>query len=205
MADPTALLTAVAAAQAVEFVGLPEARINLAQAVIHISLAPKSNAVIKAISAADADVRNGLIGAVPAHLRDATILGRARSVTARATSTRTTSTTASSRSATLPIRWRTASTTSRRDMARRPASPSAPGGSGPSSASHTPKTSQTTRSSHDADGPVRRHGVNAVDAAALIAAVFWALLVSVGVFVLFRLGRLLSESQPAGRRVARAQ
>jgi putative ATPase len=70
LADPTALLAAVAAAQAVEFVGLPEARINLAQAVIHISLAPKSNAVIKAISAADADVRNGLIGAVPAHLRD---------------------------------------------------------------------------------------------------------------------------------------
>ena len=70
MADPTALQTAVAAAQAVELVGLPEARINLAQAVIHISLAPKSNAVIKAISAADADVRNGLIGAVPAHLRD---------------------------------------------------------------------------------------------------------------------------------------
>ncbi|HLN70123.1 MAG TPA: replication-associated recombination protein A, partial [Streptosporangiaceae bacterium] len=71
LADPTALLTAVAAAQAVELVGLPEARINLAQAVIHISLAPKSNAVIKAIGAADADVRNGLIGAVPAHLRDA--------------------------------------------------------------------------------------------------------------------------------------
>jgi putative ATPase len=71
MADPTALQTAVAAAQAVEFIGLPEARINLAQAVIHISLAPKSNAVIKAIGAADADVRNGLIGAVPAHLRDA--------------------------------------------------------------------------------------------------------------------------------------
>src|SRR6202041_537538 len=70
MADPTALLTAVAAAQAVEFIGLPEARINLAQAVIHISLAPKSNAVIKAITAAGADVRNGLIGAVPAHLRD---------------------------------------------------------------------------------------------------------------------------------------
>ena len=42
-----------------------------AQAVIHISLAPKSNAVIKAIGAAEADVRNGLIGAVPAHLRDA--------------------------------------------------------------------------------------------------------------------------------------
>jgi putative ATPase len=71
MADPTALLTAVAAAQAVEFVGLPEARINLAQAVIHIALAPKSNAVVTAIGAAGADVRNGLIGAVPAHLRDA--------------------------------------------------------------------------------------------------------------------------------------
>jgi len=71
MADPTALQTAVAAAQAVEFVGLPEARINLAQAVIHISLAPKSNAVIKAIGAADSDVRAGLVGAVPAHLRDA--------------------------------------------------------------------------------------------------------------------------------------
>jgi putative ATPase len=71
LADPTALLTAIAAAQAVEFVGLPEARINLAQAVIHIALAPKSNAVVKAIGAAGADVRNGLIGAVPAHLRDA--------------------------------------------------------------------------------------------------------------------------------------
>src|SRR6478672_10293741 len=54
-----------------EDVGMPDARINLAQAVIHISMAPKSNAVIKAIGAAEADVRNGLIGAVPAHLRDA--------------------------------------------------------------------------------------------------------------------------------------
>jgi putative ATPase len=78
MADPTALATAVAAAQAVEFVGLPEARINLAQAVIHISLAPKSNAVIKAIGAADADIRAGLAGAVPAHLRDAHYPGAAR-------------------------------------------------------------------------------------------------------------------------------
>jgi putative ATPase len=70
MADPTALQTATAAAHAVEFVGLPEAAINLAQAVIHLSLAPKSNAVIKAIGAAQADVKKGLIGAVPAHLRD---------------------------------------------------------------------------------------------------------------------------------------
>jgi putative ATPase len=71
MADPTALPVAIAAAQAVEMVGLPEARINLAQAVIHLALAPKSNAVVKAISDAQADVRAGLIGAVPAHLRDA--------------------------------------------------------------------------------------------------------------------------------------
>ncbi len=78
MADPTALATAVAAAHAVEFVGLPEARINLAQAVIHLSLAPKSNAVVKAIGAAQADVRAGLIGAVPAHLRDAHYAGAAR-------------------------------------------------------------------------------------------------------------------------------
>ena len=78
MADPTALQTAVAAAQAVEFVGLPEARINLAQAVIHIALAPKSNAVVRAIGAADADVGAGLIGAVPAHLRDAHYPGAKR-------------------------------------------------------------------------------------------------------------------------------
>ncbi len=78
MADPTALQVAAAAAQAVEMVGLPEARINLAQAVIHIALAPKSNAVVKAIDAAQADVRAGLIGAVPAHLRDAHYPGAAR-------------------------------------------------------------------------------------------------------------------------------
>jgi putative ATPase len=78
MADPTALPTAIAAAHAVEFVGLPEARINLAQAVIHIALAPKSNAVIRAIGAAEADVRAGLIGAVPAHLRDAHYPGAKR-------------------------------------------------------------------------------------------------------------------------------
>lgn len=71
MADPTALQAAVAAADAVQFVGLPEARINLAQAVIHLATAPKSNAVITAVDAALADVRQGLGGAVPAHLRDA--------------------------------------------------------------------------------------------------------------------------------------
>jgi putative ATPase len=78
MADPTALQTAVAAAQAVEFIGLPEAQLNLAQAVIHIALAPKSNAVAKAILAARADVQQGLAGPVPRHLRDASYPGAAR-------------------------------------------------------------------------------------------------------------------------------
>lgn len=78
MADPTALQTAVAAAQAVEFVGLPEARINLAQAVIHLSLAPKSNAVITAVDGALGDVRKGLAGPVPGHLRDAHYKGAAK-------------------------------------------------------------------------------------------------------------------------------
>jgi putative ATPase len=70
MADPSALQTAVAAAQALEMIGMPEAGINLAHATIHVSLAPKSNAVIKAIGAAQADVRRGLTGTVPPHLRD---------------------------------------------------------------------------------------------------------------------------------------
>jgi putative ATPase len=71
LADPTALTTAVAAAQAVQLIGMPEARLNLAQATIALAVAPKSNAVIKAIEAAAADVRAGKIGQVPPHLRDA--------------------------------------------------------------------------------------------------------------------------------------
>lgn len=78
LADPTALQTAVAAAQAVQLVGLPEARLNLAQAVIALSLAPKSNAVITGIDAAMADVEHGRIGSVPAHLRDAHYPGAAK-------------------------------------------------------------------------------------------------------------------------------
>jgi len=70
LADPTALHTAVAAAQAVQLVGMPEARLSLAQAVIALSLAPKSDAVYQAVDAALADVRSGHIGAVPPHLRD---------------------------------------------------------------------------------------------------------------------------------------
>jgi putative ATPase len=68
LADPQALVVAVAAAQAVEFVGLPEARLNLAEAAIYLAQAPKSNAVLRALSAATEDaVRND---DVPAHLKD---------------------------------------------------------------------------------------------------------------------------------------
>jgi len=75
LADPTALPTAVAAAQAVQLIGLPEARLNLAQATIALAVAPKSNAVITAIDAAQADVRSGKVGPVPSHLRDAHYTG----------------------------------------------------------------------------------------------------------------------------------
>jgi len=70
-ADPRALLVAVAAAQAVEHVGLPEARLNLAQAAIYLARAPKSNAVIKALGEAAADVREHGQARPPDELRDA--------------------------------------------------------------------------------------------------------------------------------------
>ena len=75
MADPTALPTVVAAAEAVAMIGLPEGRIPLAQAVVHLALAPKSNAAYKAIDAALADVRTGKAGPVPPALRDAHYAG----------------------------------------------------------------------------------------------------------------------------------
>lgn len=71
MADPTSLLVATAAAHAVEFVGFPEAGLNLTQAVVHLATAPKSNRSALAWWAAQADVRDRPAGEVPAHLRDA--------------------------------------------------------------------------------------------------------------------------------------
>ena len=78
MADPQSLLVADAAARAVEFVGLPEAQLNLAQAVIHLASAPKSNTVIKALTAAKEDVASLPAGQVPASLRDSHYRGAAR-------------------------------------------------------------------------------------------------------------------------------
>jgi putative ATPase len=71
MADPQALLVAEAAARAVEHVGLPEAALNLAEAVIYLARAPKSNAVVVALGRAQADVRSTEAQEVPSHLRDA--------------------------------------------------------------------------------------------------------------------------------------
>lgn len=78
MADPSALQTAVAAADAVQLIGMPEARILLAQATVHIATAPKSNASYRALEAAIADVRAGKGGSVPPHLRDSHYSGAQR-------------------------------------------------------------------------------------------------------------------------------
>ena len=77
MADPMSLVVADAAARAVEFVGLPEAKLNLAQAVVHLATAPKSNRVTIALGAAEADARAAGTGEVPMHLRDAHYRGAA--------------------------------------------------------------------------------------------------------------------------------
>ncbi|MBV6726840.1 replication-associated recombination protein A [Nocardioides daeguensis] len=75
LADPTALTTAVAAAQTVQLIGMPEAQLTLAHATIALAVAPKSNAVTTAIFEAIGDVRAGKIGQVPPHLRDAHYAG----------------------------------------------------------------------------------------------------------------------------------
>jgi len=74
-ADPNALVIAIAALKAVEFVGMPEARIPLAQAVTYAATAPKSNASYLAIDAATREVKNGQLREVPSHLKDASVDG----------------------------------------------------------------------------------------------------------------------------------
>lgn len=75
MANPNALEQAIAAFHALEIVGLPEARINMAQAIIFLCESPKSNAVIIAIDSAIGDVRAGKLGEVPLHLKDSSYKG----------------------------------------------------------------------------------------------------------------------------------
>ncbi|ROQ07496.1 putative ATPase [Curtobacterium sp. PhB171] len=78
MADPQALPIAVAAAQAVQLIGMPEGRIPLAEAVVYLATAPKSNAAYNGVNAAMADVKAGRMGTVPMHLRDAHYAGAKR-------------------------------------------------------------------------------------------------------------------------------
>ena len=89
-ADPLALVVADAAARAVEFVGLPEAQLNLAQAVVHLACAPKSNRVTVALGRARQDVREGPGATCPPTCATPTTGVRRPSATARATSTPTT-------------------------------------------------------------------------------------------------------------------
>jgi putative ATPase len=77
-ADPMALVLAVSAFQALEFVGLPEAKLNLSQAATYLATAPKSNASTLAISRASEEVRRFPAAGVPAHLRDAHYRGAAK-------------------------------------------------------------------------------------------------------------------------------
>lgn len=78
MADPSSLLVADAAARAVEFVGMPEAGLNLAQAVVHLACAPKSNRSATAWWRAQDDVRDRPAGSVPVQLRDASYASAGR-------------------------------------------------------------------------------------------------------------------------------
>jgi putative ATPase len=78
MADPSALQTAVAAAQTVALIGMPEAQLTLAHATVHLATAPKSNAVTTALGAAMSDIRAGKAGLVPPHLRDGHYSGAAK-------------------------------------------------------------------------------------------------------------------------------
>ena len=118
MADPTALQTAVAAAQAVQLIGMPEGRIILAEAVVHLATAPKSNAAYMGINQAIADVRAGLGNGIPAHLRDAHYPGPSSWATGRATNTPTTHRTPWPPSSTRRMTSSAATTTSPRQRRR---------------------------------------------------------------------------------------
>lgn len=78
LANPMAMLQAVAAAQALEFIGMPEARLPLTQAIIAACESPKSNSVVSAMAAALADAQMGQLGAVPEYLRDSSYGGHER-------------------------------------------------------------------------------------------------------------------------------
>jgi putative ATPase len=111
MADPMALQTAVAAAQTVQLIGMPEAQLTLAHATVHLATAPKSNAVTTALGAAMSDIREGKAGLVPAHLRDGHY--SPNWATQSATSTATTIPMVLCRNSIRPTNWLASTTTNR--------------------------------------------------------------------------------------------
>ena len=113
MADPTALLTAVAAADAVAFIGMPEGHFPLAQAVVHLATAPKSNAVTMGMSESSPTCAPGWPARCHPACATPTTPARRSSGTARPTATRTPTPTASSPSSTRPTRWSGRTTTGR--------------------------------------------------------------------------------------------
>ena len=161
MADPTSLQIAVATAEAVAFIGMPEGQIVLAQAVIHLSLAPKSNAVVGAIGAAVQDVRAGLVGTVPVTCATPTTPARPSSGMGPGTATPTTSRTGSSRSSTPPTPCTGGSTTGRRSTGPKPAPPrwsTAPGWRcAERRTNDRPRDAGEHRSSAGRRSPLRRH------------------------------------------------
>ena len=124
MADPLALVVADAASRAVEVVGMPEAALNLAECVVYLATAPKSNRVTVALGGRMDDVRSGIRGEVPNHLRDGHSPNAARRLGETATATPTTTRPAGSTSSTGPTSSRATSTTSPRSTAPRPSWPS---------------------------------------------------------------------------------
>ncbi len=88
LANPQAMVQAVAAATALEHIGMPEARLSLAQAIIFVCESPKSNSVVMAVDQAFRDAENTYDEPVPVHLRDTHYRGRTSWATASGTSTR---------------------------------------------------------------------------------------------------------------------
>ncbi len=113
MADPTALQTAVAAAQTVQLIGMPEAQLTLAHATVHLATAPKSNAVTTALGKAMSDIREGKAGLVPAHLRDGHYSGAAKLGNAIGYKYATTTRMVLCRNSIRPTSWSASTTTSR--------------------------------------------------------------------------------------------
>ena len=193
LADPTALQTAVAAMHAVAQIGMPEARIILAQAVVHNALAPKSNAAYTGINEAIADVRAGKGGPVPAHLRGSGYAGahpprprqglrlRARRAGCRGRS-----------SSTCPTTWPgPPTTTAPPTAASRPGSRSAGPGSGRGWGASEPGTRE---SGGRPDARLGRMTVTLGGIAGLIAALAFAYLVVRLAGLLGKAGQILDET-----------